>query len=120
MTQLSIADARAQLFRLKQARTPLRENIESLQEHVEHTKKQIEDLQLIDDTMADAENRAQVELDAALERHEDEAAARLRVQIEAEELRQPGIYITLDEKQQRDIDNAVEPILRRIKDNPQA
>ncbi|ASR78073.1 hypothetical protein SEA_TIMINATOR_43 [Arthrobacter phage Timinator] len=110
MTHLSIADARARVFRLKQARVPLRENIESLQEHVEHTQKQIEDLKLIDDTMADAENAAQVDLDAALERHEDEAAEKLRVQIEAEERRR-DLPVVSSEKYG-------EP--RKIKDNPQA
>ncbi|UVK62293.1 hypothetical protein SEA_NATHANVAAG_41 [Arthrobacter phage NathanVaag] len=106
----NIADARARLFKLKQARTPLRENIESLQEHIEHTQKQIEDLQLIDDTMRDAENAAQVELDAALERHEDEAAERLRVQIERDDRQR--------ERDARALGFVDEP--RKIKDTPQA
>ncbi|QED11781.1 hypothetical protein SEA_BOSSLADY_43 [Arthrobacter phage BossLady] len=110
MTHLSIADARARVFRLKQARTPLRENIESLQEHIEHTQKQIEDLQLIDDTMRDAENAAQAELDAALERHEDLAAERLRIEIERD-----------DKQRERDAQAlGFVDTPRKLGDNPQA
>ncbi|ASR84716.1 hypothetical protein FDI26_gp41 [Arthrobacter phage Beans] len=118
----NVADARAALYKIKQARQPITEAIDTLQEHIEHLTKQLADTRVVDQAMLEAEQRAQGYLDQALEQHEDAAAERLRLQIDAdaERLREPGIRITLDEKQQRDIDAAVEPILRAIKDNPQA
>ena len=113
----SVADARSALYKIKQARQPVTQAIEQLQEHIEHLTKQLEDTRVVDAALAEAENRAQVELDAALERHEDEAAERLRVQIEREQLRKPSVNIVAEPGSTAD---AAARVVRKIADNPQA
>ena len=66
----NVADARARLYRIKQARQPITEAIDHLQEHVEITQKQLEDTRVVDEAMELAEQDAQIRLDAAMRVHE--------------------------------------------------
>ncbi|QED11155.1 hypothetical protein SEA_ZARTROSA_43 [Arthrobacter phage Zartrosa] len=106
----NVADARAQLYRIKRARQPITEAIDHLREHVAITQNQLEDTQVVDTAMQQAEERAQAELDQALEQHEDAAAERLRLQIKADELRRES-----DARALGFVD-----VPRKISDNPQA
>ncbi|ALY09696.1 hypothetical protein SEA_GREKAYCON_43 [Arthrobacter phage Grekaycon] len=70
---LSVADARSALYRIKQARQPITEAIDHLQEHIDVTTKQLEDTRVVDDAMREAEDRAQWALDTAMNAHERKA-----------------------------------------------
>ncbi|QOP66285.1 hypothetical protein SEA_PIPPA_44 [Arthrobacter phage Pippa] len=98
----NVADARAELYRIKQARQPITEAIDHLQEHIEITTKQLEDTRVVDEAMQQAEDRAQERLDAALEGWRDQ-------HIDINIRHEPGS--TAD---------AAAQVIRKIKDQPQA